>query len=58
MRTLVPAKFIVERDANKCIKCQVCVNQCTFDSHYYDAEEDDVKTRAGKCIGCHRCVLF
>jgi glutamate synthase domain-containing protein 2 len=58
MRTLVPAKFIVERDASKCIKCQVCVNQCTFDSHYYDAEEDDVKTRAGKCIGCHRCVLF
>ncbi len=58
MKTLVPAKFIVERDAEKCIKCQVCVNQCSFDSHYYDAEDDEVRSRAGKCVGCHRCVLF
>ncbi|MDV2990076.1 MAG: glutamate synthase-related protein [Dehalogenimonas sp.] len=58
MRTLVPAKFIVERDPDKCIKCQVCVNQCSFDSHYYDSDDDEIKCRDGKCIGCHRCVLF
>jgi glutamate synthase domain-containing protein 2 len=36
----------------------VCVNQCSFDTHYYDAEDDEVKSRDETCVGCHRCVLF
>jgi len=58
MKTYLPPKFIVERDPERCIQCEVCVNQCTFDTHYYDAEDDEVKSREGTCVGCHRCVLF
>ena len=58
MKTYLPPKFIVERDVERCIQCQVCVNQCSFDTHYYDAAEDKVSSRVGKCVGCHRCVMF
>jgi ferredoxin len=36
----------------------VCVNQCTFDAHYYDAEDDEVRSHEENCVGCHRCVVF
>ncbi|HEY49075.1 MAG TPA: 4Fe-4S binding protein [Dehalococcoidia bacterium] len=58
MKTYLPPKFIVERDPERCIECEVCINQCTFDTHYYDAEDDEVRSREGTCVGCHRCVLF
>ena len=58
MRTYLPPKFIVERDQDHCIQCEVCVNQCSFDTHYYDADDSEVKSREGTCVGCHRCVLF
>jgi len=58
MKTYLPAKFLVERDPERCIRCQVCVNQCTFDAHYYDAEDDEVRSREENCVGCHRCVVF
>ncbi len=56
MKTYLPAKFIVERDPERCIKCGVCINQCSFESHYLDG--DEVKSRVGNCVGCHRCVSF
>jgi len=58
MKTYIPSQFIIERDPVRCIQCQVCVNQCTFDSHYYDEEEDSLKSNEEKCVGCHRCVVF
>jgi len=58
MKTYLPSKFLVERDPERCIQCQVCVNQCTFDTHYYDAEDDLVKSCEENCVGCHRCVIF
>jgi len=58
MKTYLPSKFLVERDLDRCIQCKVCVNQCTFDTHYYDAEDDLVKSREENCVGCHRCVIF
>ena len=58
MKTYLPPKFIVERDQDHCIQCEVCVNQCSFDTHYYDADDSEVKSREGTCVGCHRCVLF
>ncbi len=58
MKTYLPAKFLVERDLEKCIKCEVCVNQCSFENHYYDADDDEVKCHSENCVGCHRCVTF
>ena len=58
MKTYLPAKFEVIRDPERCIQCQVCVNQCTFDTHYYDSEDDEVRSCSENCVGCHRCVTF
>jgi glutamate synthase domain-containing protein 2 len=58
MKTYLPPKFIVERDDSRCIRCEVCVNQCTFDVHSYDTEDDELKSREENCVGCHRCVAF
>jgi glutamate synthase domain-containing protein 2 len=58
MKTYLPPKFLIERDPERCIKCEVCVNQCSFDNHYYDADDDEMKSRTENCVGCHRCVTF
>jgi glutamate synthase domain-containing protein 2 len=58
MKTYLPNKFIIERDPNRCIGCQVCVNQCSFDAHYYDPVDKEVMSREENCVGCHRCVVF
>jgi glutamate synthase domain-containing protein 2 len=58
MKTYLPAKFSVERDPEKCIQCQVCVNQCSFETHYYDAGDNVVRSRTEKCTSCHRCAAF
>jgi glutamate synthase domain-containing protein 2 len=58
MKTYLPPKFIVERDDSRCIRCEVCVNQCTFDIHSYDTEDDEIRSCEENCVGCHRCVVF
>ena len=58
MKTYLPPIFIVERDAERCIQCQACVSQCSFDVHHYDADDDDVNSRGEDCVGCHRCAVF
>ena len=58
MKTYLPSRFLVERDEKRCIRCKVCVNQCSFETHYYDADDDQVRSNEGNCVGCHRCVLF
>lgn len=47
--------FIVERDPHKCIDCQVCVRQCSYGAHIWDAHDKCVTTDSSKCVGCHRC---
>jgi len=58
MKSFLPSKFIVERDPSRCINCKVCVNQCTFDVHYYDEDDKVMRSREENCVGCHRCVVF
>jgi glutamate synthase domain-containing protein 2 len=58
VKTYLAPKFLVNRDSERCIQCQVCINQCTFEVHYYDAEDDVVRSREENCVGCHRCALF
>jgi glutamate synthase domain-containing protein 2 len=58
MKTYLPAKFIVERDERRCIQCQVCVNQCSFDVHSYDSMDNEVMSNERNCVGCHRCVVY
>lgn len=58
MKTYMAPKFLVKLDPECYIQCQVCVNQCGFDTHYYDAEDTGVRNREENCVGCHCCVLF
>jgi glutamate synthase domain-containing protein 2 len=58
MKSYLETEFIVERNNEKCIKCKVCINQCTYGVHYYDLEDDMVRSRDENCVNCHRCVVF
>jgi glutamate synthase domain-containing protein 2 len=58
MKTYIAPKFIIKRDPERCIQCKVCVNQCSFDANYYDAEDNEVRSREENCVGCHRCEVF
>ncbi|MCX6003239.1 MAG: glutamate synthase-related protein [Chloroflexi bacterium] len=58
MKTYVPPKFMIIRDPARCIQCQICVNQCSFDANYYDIEDSEVRNRDENCVGCHRCMTF
>jgi glutamate synthase domain-containing protein 2 len=58
MKTYLLPEFIVERDPEKCIRCKVCVNQCTYDTHSYDEEDDVIRSQDENCVNCQRCVTF
>jgi len=51
-------EFGIERDNDRCIRCQVCVRQCGFDTHRYDEEDDDIYSDEEKCVGCQRCAVL
>ena len=55
---LVEPDFIVERDPERCIQCQVCVRQCANEVHEYDEETDEVQSDSSPCVGCHRCATL
>ena len=58
MKSYLPPEYIVERDEDKCIRCKVCVNQCTYETHSYDAEDDVIRSKDENCVNCQRCVTF
>ncbi len=49
------SEFIIERDMEKCIKCQACVRVCANDVHIWDGESGETISRDIKCVGCHFC---
>jgi len=55
---LLEPDFLVERDPERCIQCQVCVRQCANDVHTYDVEEEVVVSDSSTCVGCHRCATL
>jgi glutamate synthase domain-containing protein 2 len=58
MKSYLPTEYLVERDQERCIRCKVCVNQCTYETHYYDLEDDIVRSKDENCTNCQRCVAF
>jgi glutamate synthase domain-containing protein 2 len=51
-------EYIVERDQNRCIQCKVCINQCTYETHHYDTEDDIIYSKDKNCTNCQRCVVY
>jgi glutamate synthase domain-containing protein 2 len=58
MKTYVLPEYLVERDEKRCIRCKVCVNQCTYETHSYDEEDDVIRSKDENCVNCQRCVTF
>lgn len=58
MISYVLPDFIIERDEDRCIKCQVCVDQCGYGVHRYDKNKDRIVHQEDKCVGCQRCAVF
>ena len=55
---LVSDRFEVLRDNTKCIRCKVCVKQCSNEVHIFDEEDNIVLSNDSKCVCCHRCVAM
>ena len=51
-------EFRIERDRDLCIDCQVCVRQCAYGAHSWDAKRKRVTHDNAKCVGCHRCAAL
>lgn len=51
-------QFLIERNRDRCIDCQVCVNQCANEAHSWDEEDGRVVSHDVKCVNCHRCVAL
>jgi glutamate synthase domain-containing protein 2 len=58
MKTYLLPEYLVERDQERCIRCKVCVNQCTYETHSYDEEDDVIRSKDENCVNCQRCVTF
>jgi glutamate synthase domain-containing protein 2 len=58
MKSHVVPEYIVERDPDRCIKCKVCVNQCSYDTHCYDTDDDCMISKSENCVNCQRCATF
>ncbi|HHW47155.1 MAG TPA: 4Fe-4S dicluster domain-containing protein [Clostridiaceae bacterium] len=52
------SEYIIERNRERCIDCQVCVRQCANKAHRFDEEEQRVVSDDEKCVNCHRCVVL
>ncbi|MBM7622650.1 glutamate synthase-related protein [Sporohalobacter salinus] len=51
-------EFIVERNSDKCIECQVCERQCANEVHWYDEDLEQMRAEDINCVNCHRCVTL
>ncbi|MEJ2126576.1 MAG: 4Fe-4S binding protein, partial [Candidatus Bathyarchaeota archaeon] len=58
MKSYVIPEYIIERDPNRCIRCKVCVNQCSYETHCYDEEDDCMTSKSENCVNCQRCATF
>jgi glutamate synthase domain-containing protein 2 len=58
MKSYLPPRFEIHRRDDRCIRCQVCVRQCSFGAQAYDAEDDVVVGYDERCVDCHRCVVL
>ena len=58
MKTYLMPEYLVDRDKERCIRCKVCVNQCTYETHSYDMEEDVICSKDESCVNCQRCVTL
>ncbi|MDD5018650.1 MAG: glutamate synthase-related protein [Eubacteriales bacterium] len=50
--------YLVERDENRCVQCEVCAKQCANEVHKLDPDTGLMVSDESKCVDCHRCVAL
>lgn len=50
--------YLVDRDENRCIQCEVCAKQCANEVHKLDPDTGKMVADEAKCVNCHRCVVM
>lgn len=58
LKTYLPGDYKVIIDNERCIRCLVCVKQCSFDALSYQEKQDEIFPESTKCVACHRCVTL
>ncbi len=58
MPSYLKPRFRVDIDDRRCIRCECCVEQCSFGVMELDRELNQVDTNEANCVGCHRCAVF
>ena len=53
---LIPPRFKVLRDKDECIKCMICIRECSYGVHQYDSDNKKLIIDSSKCVDCQRCV--
>lgn len=56
-RSLEFQEFKIVRDPARCIKCKVCVQQCSFGANHYIDDYDEIISDEIKCVACQRCLV-
>ncbi|MCG8513475.1 MAG: glutamate synthase-related protein [Halanaerobiales bacterium] len=56
--TMKSPEFLIDRDDDRCINCQVCERQCANEVHYYDHDLSKMSAVDLNCVNCHRCVTL
>ena len=54
----VPPQFEVVRDPQRCVNCEVCVEQCPNGVHRFDETHGRMLADESKCVDCQRCVAY
>ncbi|MCD6235917.1 MAG: 4Fe-4S dicluster domain-containing protein [Thaumarchaeota archaeon] len=49
-------EFKVLIDESKCIRCKICVNECSFGALRYDKKKNKIVSKDWLCVACLRCV--
>lgn len=50
--------YMVIRDEDRCIQCEVCAKQCANEVHRLDTDCNKMMADESKCVNCHRCVAL
>jgi len=58
LRTFLPPEFKVKIEDSECIRCQVCVKQCSFGALFFDEQENCVWSKDINCVACRRCAVL
>jgi glutamate synthase domain-containing protein 2 len=52
----VPLKFKVSVDAEQCMLCERCIENCPYG--VFRREGNQIKINSRQCVACHRCVAM